>query len=83
MLTITSNHLIAHKAKIAEELMIMNLAISESFLFVMAMPEKWLLALGAHKVLHMPLFTQSGNNALLNRTSTCATDWYSHLIMTT
>jgi hypothetical protein len=50
-LTITANHLVADKAQIAEQLMIMGFAVGQTALFIMAMSQEGLFALGANEVL--------------------------------
>uniref|UniRef100_A0A146LXP1 Uncharacterized protein n=1 Tax=Lygus hesperus TaxID=30085 RepID=A0A146LXP1_LYGHE len=78
---ISSNHLIADKTKISEELMIMGLTVGQPPLLVVAMPVKWLLAFGADEMLNVPMFSQSCDNSFFNRTSACATDRNSHFIV--
>lgn len=81
-ITITSNDLIAYEAQIAKQLMVMCFTVSQSTLLIMAMAQKWLLTLGAHKVLDVPVFAQCGHHTLFDRTTACTTDGYAHFIMT-
>ena len=48
----------------------------------MFVSKEWLLALGTHEVLHVPLLSQSCHHALFNWSPASATDWYTHLVMT-
>lgn len=73
--------LIAHKAQIAKELMVMSFTVSKTLLLVVSMAKEGFLTLRAHKVLNMPMFAQSLDNALFDRTMTCTADGNSHLIM--
>lgn len=45
------------------------------------MPKEGLLALGAHKVLDVPLFAEGGHHTLLDRATTRSADWYAHLVV--
>lgn len=49
--TITGNHLIANKAQISKELMIMILTISQTTFLVMTMTEERFLTFGTNKML--------------------------------
>ena len=51
MFTIASDNLVTDEAQIAKQLVIVSLAIGQSFLFVMAVTQERLLAFGTHKVL--------------------------------
>ena len=52
ILTISSNHLVADKADVAKQLVVVVLAVGQALLLVMARAKEGLLTLGAHKVLH-------------------------------
>lgn len=82
-LTVSTNDLIAHEAKISEQLMIVSLAISQSSLFVVTMTQERLLALGAHEMLDMPMLSERGDDSLLDRATTCAANRNSHAIVAT
>ena len=57
MLTIAVDDLITDKAKVPEELVVMNLTVGLSLLLVVSVTEKGLLTLYADKVLHVPVFS--------------------------
>lgn len=50
-------------------------------LFVVLVAEEGLLALGAHKVLHMPLLAQRSDHSLLDWSSAGATDGDAHFVV--
>lgn len=81
-LTIAADDLIANEAQVAEELMIVSLAVSESTFFVVPMAQKGLLAFGTHEMLNVPMLAEGGDDALLNWPTTSAADWNSHSIVT-
>lgn len=45
------------------------------------MSKEWLLALGTHKVLYVPLLAESGDHPLLDGTTTSTTDGNAHLVV--
>ena len=47
--------LVADVAEVAEELVVVRLAVGEPLPLVVLVPQERLLALGAHKVLHVPM----------------------------
>ena len=49
--TVASDNLVANEAQVSEQLVVVSLAIGQSFLFVMAVTQERLLAFGTHKVL--------------------------------
>lgn len=51
MFTISADNLIADEAKVAEQLMVVSLAVGETFLFVMSIAQKWFLTFSAHEML--------------------------------
>lgn len=62
--------------------MVMSFTIRETFPFVMSMSEERLFTFGTNKMFYMPMFTKSCYNPFLDRAPTCATNRYSHLIVT-
>jgi len=63
--------------------MVVSFAVSESLLLVVARAEKGLLAFGANKVLHVPLFAECVDDAIFDRTPARTTNRDAHLIVTT
>ena len=47
----------------------------------MLVSKEWLLALGAHKVLHVPLLAQSSDHPFLDWSAAGATDGNAHLVV--
>ena len=81
LLTVPSNNLVTDEAEIAEQLMIMSLAISEALFLIMAMTQEGFLAFRTHKVLYMPVFSQSCYHTLFYWTSTSSANWDAHFIV--
>lgn len=79
---ITLNHLIADKAQVPEQLVVVGFTVGQSLLLVVTMAQKRLLTLGTHKVLHVPVFTHSLHYPLFNRSMTSTADRYPHLVVT-
>lgn len=80
--TISRNNLITDETEIPEQLMIMNLAISETFLLVMTMSQEGFLAFSTHEMLHVPMLAERRYHAFLDGTPTGAANWDSHFIVT-
>lgn len=59
----------------------LQLHLFHYLLFVVLVPEEWLLALGTNKVLHMPLLAESRHHSLLDGSSASATDGNAHLVV--
>jgi len=49
------NHLIAYVAQVAKELVVVGLAVSQTLPLIMAVAKEGLFALGANKVLNVPV----------------------------
>lgn len=49
----------------------------------MTVSQKWFLAFGTNKMLNVPVLAKSGDDALFDRSSARAADWYSHLVVAT
>lgn len=69
-------------AHISKELVVVSLAVSQTFTLIMTMTEERLLTLGAHEMLHMPLLAHGINHTPLDGPSTGSTDWDTHLVVT-
>jgi hypothetical protein len=67
--------LIADEAQVAEELMVVGLAVRQSALLVVTMAQEWLLTFGTHEMLDMPVLAQRSDDSLFDRTTACATNW--------
>lgn len=61
----------------------MYLAVRQTLLLVVTMPEERFLAFGADKMLDVPMFAESGHDAFLDRTTASAANWDTHLVMAT
>lgn len=81
-LTVTADDLIANKAQIAEELMIMRLAIGQATFLVVAMTQKGFLAFGTDEMLDVPVLAQRCDDTLLNRTTACTANGDAHFVVT-
>lgn len=79
---IAGNHLIAHKAQVPEQLMVVNLAVGQAALLVVAIAQERLLAFGAHEMLDVPVLAQRRHDALLDRAPACAANRYAHFVVT-
>lgn len=79
---VARNHLVAHKAQVAEQLMVVRLTIGQPAFLVVTMAQERFLALGAHEMLDVPVLAQRRHNALLDGPSTGATNRDAHLIVT-
>lgn len=55
--------------------------LGDYLLLVMTMAQEGLLAFGTDKVLHVPVFPQGGNDALLNGSPAGTTDGDAHLVV--
>lgn len=53
---VARNDLVANVAQVAEELVVVGLAVGQSFALVMAVAVERFLAFGAHEMLRMPVF---------------------------
>jgi len=69
------------EADVAEQLMVVDLAVGQALLLVVARTEERLLTLGTHKVLHMPCLAQGVHDTLLDGTPAGAADRDAHLIV--
>lgn len=78
---VADNDLVADEAHIAKQLVVVRLAVRQTLLFVVLVAEEGLLALGAHKVLHMPLLAQRSDHSLLDWSSAGATDGDAHFVV--
>ena len=58
--------LVADVAEVAEELVVVCLAVGQALALVVAVAEEWLLALGAHEVLNTPVLAQRRHHAALH-----------------
>ena len=80
-LTISVDDLVADEAQVAEELMVVQLAVGLPLLLVVPVAQEGLLALGAHKVLHVPVLAQGGHHPLLDGAPTGPADGDAHLVV--
>lgn len=80
---ITIDDVVADKANVAKQLMVMNLAVSQSFLLVVTRSQERLLTLGTDKMLYMPSLAQSMNDPLFDGSPTRPADGDAHLVMAT
>lgn len=79
---VARDHLVAHEAQVAEQLMVVRLAVRQPLLLVVAMAQEGLLALGTHEVLDVPVFSERGDDALLDRPVARAANRDAHFIVT-
>lgn len=78
---ITLDHSVAVVADITKKLVVVSLAVSQSFPLIMPMTQKRLLTLGAHEVLHMPLLAHGIDHTAFDWPPAGSTDGHSHFIM--
>ena len=73
--------LVTDVAQVAEELVVVSLAVGQTFPLVVPVTQERLLALGADKVLDTPVLAQSGDDPALYGSPAGPTDGDSHLVM--
>lgn len=61
--------------------MVMRFAVGKAAFLVVPMPQKWFLAFGAHEMLDVPIFAQSGDHTLFNRTAAGSANGNAHFIV--
>lgn len=59
----------------------MSLAVGQSLLLVVSVPQERLLAFRADKVLHVPVLAQSSDDAFLDGPATSAANRYAHFVV--
>jgi len=74
--------LVAHVAQVAEELVVVGLAVRQAFPLVVSVTQERFLALGADKVLDTPVLAQGGHHPALYGSPAGSTDGDSHLVVT-
>ena len=67
--TVAWDDTIAGEADVSKQLVVVDLAVGQPLLLVVARSEKRFLTLGAHEMLHMPRLAQRVHHALLYRAS--------------
>lgn len=77
------NDLIADVTEIAEELMIVHFAVSQSFSLVVSVAQEGLFAFGAHEVLHVPVLAQSRDDPLLDGSAASPANGDAHFVVAT
>lgn len=75
------NNLVANHAEVAEELMVVRLAVGQTFSLVVSIPQERFLAFSADEVLNMPVLAEGSDHSLFNRTSACSAYRDSHLVV--
>lgn len=78
---IAFNHTVAVVADISKKLVVVSLAVRQTFPLIMAMTQERLLTLGTHKMFNMPLLAHGVDHAAFDRPSACSTDWHTHFIV--
>lgn len=78
---ISGDDLVAYVAQIAEQLVVVLLAVREALLLVVPVPVERLLAFSAHEMLNVPMFPEGGDDSLLDGTATGAADRDAHLVV--
>lgn len=61
--------------------MVMCLAVGQSAFLVVTMAQKWLLTLGAHEMLDVPVLAQRRHHTLLDRPTACTANRYAHFVV--
>jgi len=75
------DHLVADVAKVSEQLMIVSLAVCQTFSLIMTIAEERFLTLGADKVFHAPVFPQGRDHPVLDGPPAGSTDGDPHLVV--
>jgi len=75
------DHLVAHVAKVTEQLVVVGLAVGQTLSLVVAVTQEWLLALCTYEVFNVPVFSKSGDDAFLYRPPAGATNRDAHFVM--
>jgi len=76
------DNLVADIAKISKQLVIVSFAVGQPLALVVSVAQEGLLALGADKVLHVPMFSKGSHNPLLDRATTSTTYGDTHFVVT-
>lgn len=79
---ISADDTVADVAKVAKQLVVVGLTVSEPLLLVVPMPKEGLFTLGTHEVLHVPILAKCSDYTLLNGPSASTTNGDAHLVMT-
>jgi len=74
--------LVADLAEVAEQLVVVSLAVGQAFPLVVPVTQERFLTLGADKVLHTPVLPQGGDDPALYGSPAGATDGDAHLVVT-
>jgi len=75
------DHLVADVTKVPKHLVVVGLAVCQPLALVVTVPQKWFLALGTDKVLHMPMLSEGSDDTFFYGPSAGATYRYPHLVM--
>lgn len=67
---------------VTKELVVVGLAVSQTFPLIMTVSQEWFLAFSTDKMLNMPLLAHGINHTALDRAPACAADRHTHFIMT-
>jgi len=73
--------LVAHLAEVAEQLVVVSLAVRKPLPLVVPVAKERFLALGADEVLNVPVLAQGGDHSLLDWSSAGPADWNAHLVV--
>ena len=75
------DHLVADVAKVSEQLMIVSLAVCQTFSLIMTIAEERFLTLGADKMFHAPVFPKGRDHPVLDGPPAGSTDRDPHLVV--
>lgn len=78
---IALDDLVANVAKVAEELVVVGLTVSQTLSLVMSIAKEGFLTLGTNEVLDMPMLAECSDNPLFDGSPAGAANGYSHLVM--
>jgi len=73
--------LVADIAEITKQLVVVSLAVRQTFPLVVSVPQERFLALGADEVLDTPVLAQGGHHPALDGSPAGAADWNPHLVV--
>jgi len=78
---VSLDDVVANMAEVSEQLVVVCLAISQSFPLVVAISQERLLAFGADEVFHAPMLAQGGHNSALDRSPARTANRNAHTVM--
>lgn len=79
---VTLDHLVANITQVSKQLVVVGFAVGQPLALVVPVAQEWFLTLGADEVFHMPVFSKSSHNPLLDRSTTSTAYGDTHFVVT-